>query len=62
MSRCHALAMLIEHGRFELLLGLIDLFDLILDEIEDYPEAALIGDEEFGEETRVVAYRLDGAE
>lgn len=62
MSGGHALAMLIEHGRLELLLGLIDLFDLILDKIEHDPQAALIGDEQFGEQTRMMTNRLDCAE
>lgn len=44
VRRGHTLSMLIEHGRLELLLRLIDLFDLIFNKVEYNPQAALIGD------------------
>ena len=44
MRGCHSPSVLIEHGRFELMPGLIDLLDLILYVVEDDPAPASLGD------------------
>ena len=62
MSGGHTLAALIEGGRLESRAAVLHGLDLVLDEVEGDPEAALVGDEQLGELARMVRYGLDGAE
>ncbi|RNA44785.1 hypothetical protein BpHYR1_005864 [Brachionus plicatilis] len=62
VRRGYALALLVERGRLDRLLGLHYLIDVIFDEVEEEPEAALVRDQQFGQLFGMVTYGLDGSE